>query len=154
MWKNVVVLLTAVTLACAAELPSRKYLNLSAVKTMAAAAEAEAKKRSVDVIICIVDENGNVLFLQKGDRPGISTVNFAMRKAKHAAIYGQPSKAGADRLKGGDQFVLAMPDAFPNQGGVPIKVDGKTIGAVACSGAASEIDEAIAQAAIDAILKP
>lgn len=110
MWKNVVAPLLAVTLACAAELPSRKYLNLDAVKTMAAAAETEAKKRNVEVTICIVDENGNVLFLQKGDRPGISTVNFAMRKAKHAAIYGQPSKAGADRLKGGDQFVLAMPD--------------------------------------------
>jgi glc operon protein GlcG len=36
---------------------------------------------------------------------------------------------------------------------VPVKVDGQTIGAVACSGAASEVDEAIAQTAIDALLK-
>jgi glc operon protein GlcG len=49
--------------------------------------------------------------------------------------------------------VLAFPDAFPNQGGVPIKVDGRTIGAIACSGAASEIDEAISQFAVDALLK-
>jgi len=44
-------------------------------------------------------------------------------------------------------------EKLPNQGGVPIKVDGKTIGAIACSGAPSEVDEAIAQAAVDALLK-
>ena len=49
--------------------------------------------------------------------------------------------------------VLAFPDGFPNQGGLPIKVDGRTIGGIACSGAASEVDEAISQAAIDALLK-
>jgi glc operon protein GlcG len=48
--------------------------------------------------------------------------------------------------------VLAYPDAFPNQGGVPIKVDGQTIGAIACSGAPSEVDEAISLAAVDALL--
>ncbi|MDZ4798988.1 MAG: heme-binding protein [Bryobacteraceae bacterium] len=154
MLKRIIFMLTAASLTFAAELPTRKYLDLSAVKTMAAAAEAEMKKRNVDVTLCIVDESGNILFLQKGDRPGNNTVQFALRKAKHAAMYGQPSKAGADRLKGGDQFVMFMPDAFPNQGGVPIKVDGKTIGAVACSGASSDVDEAIAQAAIDALLKP
>jgi glc operon protein GlcG len=49
--------------------------------------------------------------------------------------------------------ILVYPDAFPNQGGVPIQVDGRTIGAIACSGAASETDEAIAQSAVDALLK-
>ena len=49
--------------------------------------------------------------------------------------------------------VLVFPDAFPNQGGLPIKVDGQTIGAIAASGAPSEVDEAIAQTGIDALLK-
>jgi glc operon protein GlcG len=56
-------------------------------------------------------------------------------------------------LKNGNLQVLVFPDAFPNQGGVPIKVDGKTIGGIACSGAASEVDEAIAQTGVDALLK-
>jgi len=59
----------------------------------------------------------------------------------------------ADSLKAGNTLQLVAPDSFPNQGGVPIKVDGKVIGAMACSGAASEVDEAISQAAIDSILK-
>jgi glc operon protein GlcG len=57
-------------------------------------------------------------------------------------------------LKNGNLVVLVQPDAFPNQGGLPIKVDGQTIGAIGVSGAASEVDEAIGQAAIDALLKP
>jgi glc operon protein GlcG len=153
MSKLVALLVTLITLTSAADLPSKKYLNLAAVKTMAAAAEAEAQKRNVHVTICIVDESGNLLFLQKADAAGLNTIQFAQKKARHAALYGSPSKNAADRLKNGDMGVLAFPDSFPNQGGLPIKVDGRTIGAIAASGAASEVDEAIAQAAIDALLK-
>jgi glc operon protein GlcG len=139
--------------AIADDLPTRKYLNLAAIKTLATAAESEAQKRDAHVTICIVDESGNLLFLQKADGTTLNTVTFAQRKARHAAIYGRPSKAAADSLKGGNLSVLVYPDAFPNQGGVPIRVDDKTIGAIACSGAASEVDEAISQAAVDALLK-
>jgi glc operon protein GlcG len=139
--------------AMAADLPSRKYLNLAAIKTLAAAAETEAQKRNVQVTICIVDESGNLLFLQKADGVGLTTIQFAQRKARQAALYGRPSKTAADNLKNGNLGVLVYPDAFPNQGGVPIQVDGQTIGGIACSGAASEVDEAISLAAVDALLK-
>ena len=153
MLKLFVLFLSLVFLASAVELPSRKYLNLSALKTMVAAAEAEAQKRNVQVTICIMDDSANLLFLQKADGAGLNTIQFAQRKARYAAIYGRPSKAAADALKDGNMAVLAFPDGFPNQGGLPIKVDGKTIGSIACSGAASEVDEAISQTAIDALLK-
>jgi len=153
MLRLTVLLFTCLLAVAAADLPSRKYLNLAAIKTMAAAAEAEAQKRNVQVTICIVDESGNLLFLQKADGAGLSTIQFAQKKARYAAIYGRPSKSAEDQLKGGNMAVLAFPDGFPNQGGVPIKVDGKTIGAIACSGAASEVDEAISQAAVDELLK-
>jgi glc operon protein GlcG len=153
MARLIPLLLTFLIVAMAADLPTRKYLNLAAIKTMAAAAEHEAQKRSVHVTICIVDESGNLLFLQKADGVGLNTIQFAQRKARYAALYSRPSKAAADQLKNGDISVLAYPDAFPNQGGVPIKVDGQTIGAIACSGAPSEVDEAISLAAVDALLK-
>jgi glc operon protein GlcG len=147
-------LVTLTAMITAAELPSKKTLNLAAIKTMVAAAEAEIQKRNVRVTICIVDESGNILFLQKGDGTGLNTIQFAQKKARHAAIYRRPSKAAADQLKGGDLGVLAFPDAFPNQGGLPIQVDGQTIGGIGVSGAPSEVDEAIGQVAIDALLKP
>jgi glc operon protein GlcG len=154
MLKLVVLFLSVAFLASAADLPSKKYLNLAALKTMVAAVEMEAQKRNVQVTICIMDESGNLLFLQKADGASLNTLQFAQRKAKYAALYGRPSGAAEDALKKGDIAILAFPDGFPNRGGVPIKVDGKTIGAIACSGAASEVDEAISQVAIDALLKP
>jgi glc operon protein GlcG len=139
------------TLTPATGLPTKKVLNLAAIKVMVAAAEDEALKRSVQVTICIVDESANLLFLQKADGAGLNTIQFAQKKARHAALYRSPSKAAADQLRSGDLQVLAFPDAFPNQGGLPIQVDGQTIGAIGVSGAPSEVDEAIGQTAIDAL---
>jgi glc operon protein GlcG len=148
-----IALLGFLILASAAELPIRKWLNLAAIKTLAAAAEAEAQRRNVQVTICVVDESGNLLFLQKADGVTLNTIQFAQKKARYAAVYGRPSAFAADQLKDGTLGVLIYPDSFPNQGGVPIKVDGLTIGAIACSGAPSEVDEAISLAAVDALLK-
>lgn len=153
MVRLVLLILSCLIVAAAVELPTKKFLNLAAIKAMVSAAEAEAQRRNVHVTICIVDESGNLLFLQKADGAGLNTIQFAQKKARHAAIYRRPSHAAAEQLKGGDLQVLAFPDNFPNQGGLPIQVDGHTIGGVACSGAASEVDEAISQVAIDALLK-
>ena len=154
MARLIVLLFVIVTMTAGADLPTKKWLNLAALKTMVAGAEAEAQKRNVQVTLCIVDESGNLLFLQKADTGGLNTVEFAQRKARYAALYKRPSKAAADQLTGGNLSVLAMPSSFPNRGGLPIIVDGQTLGGIAGSGAASEVDEAIAQAGIDALLKP
>src|SRR5215471_17541746 len=146
-----VVLLLATN--CLAQLPSKKYLDLAAVKTMVAAAEAEAQKRNVQVTICIVDDSGNLLFLERGDGVPVNTLDFAQRKARHAAAYGSPSKDAADTVKKGSVEAITFPNFFPNQGGLPIKVDGQVLGGISASGAKSEIDEAIAQAGIDALLQ-
>jgi glc operon protein GlcG len=136
-----------------AQLPSKKYLDLAAVKTMVAGAEAEAAKRQVHVTICVVDESGNLMFLERGDGVPVNTIDFAQRKARHAALYRSPSKDGADAVKKGAVEALSFPDFFPNQGGLPITVDGQVLGGISASGAKSEIDEAIAQAGIDALLQ-
>jgi glc operon protein GlcG len=153
MWKLLFLMLSFAVTSSSADLPTKKYLNLAAIKTMVAAAEAEAKNRNVEVTICVVDDSGNLLFLQKADSAPLNTIEFAQKKARHAALYKSPSKDGADAVKKGNVEVLAFPDFFPNQGGLPIQVDGQTIGGIAASGAKSEIDEAIAQAAINALLK-
>jgi glc operon protein GlcG len=135
-----------------AELPAKKYLNLAAIKTMVAGAEAEAQRLHVEVTICIVDESGNLLFLQKADAASLNTIVWAQKKARHAAFYRSPTKDAAETLKKGNLDVLAFPDYFPNQGGLPILVDGQILGGIAASGAKSEIDEAVAQAGLDALL--
>jgi len=153
MFKILCVVLCLLTTMSAADLPSKKYLNLATIKSLVAAAEAKAKELNVEVTICIVDESGNLLFLEKADAASLNTLQFAQRKARHAAFYRAPSKDGADAVKKGNTEVLAFPDFFPNQGGLPIQVDGQTLGGMSASGAKSEIDEAIVQAALDAVFK-
>jgi glc operon protein GlcG len=152
MLQIVTLLLASAVLTSAVDLPTKKYLNLAAIKTMVAAAEAEAQKRNVQVTICIVDESGNLLFLQKADGASLNTIQFAQKKARHSAAFRSPSKNAADNLAKGNNQVLAFPDGFPNQGGLPIRVDGQILGGIGVSGAASEIDEAVGQVAIDALL--
>lgn len=152
MLKTACLLLISVMAAHAADLATKKTLNLAAIKKMVAGAEAEAAKRNVQVTICVVDDSLNLLFLEKADGAPFSTIDFAQKKARHAAFYRSPSKNGADALKNGNSAVLAFPNFFPNQGGLPVKVDGETIGGIAASGAKSEVDEAIAQAGLDALV--
>jgi len=153
MFKLLAVMLVSAVTVQASDLPSKKYLNLAAIKTMVAASEAKAKELKVEVTICVVDESGNLLFLERGEGAALNTIQFAQKKARHAAFYGSPSKDGADAVKKGSVEALAFPEFFPNQGGVPVKVDGLVLGGIAASGAKSEIDEQIAQAGLDALLK-
>ena len=153
MLKALVIALCVGGTLVAADLPSKKYLDLAAIKTMVAGAEAEAKRQNVSVTIVIVDENGALLFLQRGDGVSVNTLEWAQKKARHAALYGSPSKEAADQTKSATPAVVLYPNFFPAQGGLPIKVDGQLVGAIAASGAKSEVDEAIAQAGIDALLK-
>jgi glc operon protein GlcG len=153
MLKLLAVALISTSTAFAADLPNKKYIDLDAIKVMVAASEAKAKELNVSVTICVVDESGNLLFLEKGETATLNTIQFAQKKARHAAFYGSPSKDGADTVKKGNVEALAFPDFFPNQGGVPIKIDGQLLGGISASGAKSEIDEQIAQAGLDALLK-
>lgn len=153
MFKPLFVMLSFFAAATSADLPSKKYLTLAAMKTMVAAAEAKATELNVEVAICIVDESGNLLFFEKPEGAALVTIQFAQKKARHAAFYKEPSKNGADAVKKGNVDALAFPEFFPNQGGLPIIVDGQILGGIAASGAKSEIDEAIAQAGLDAVFK-
>jgi glc operon protein GlcG len=153
MFKLMTVMLVPIMTVFASDLPSRKYLNLDAIKTMVAASEAKARELNVQVTICIVDESGNLLFLEKADGASLNTIQFAQKKARHAAAYGSPSREGAESVKKGNVENLAFPEFFPNQGGLPVRVDGQILGGIAASGAKSEIDEQIAQAGLDALAK-
>ena len=102
MHKLLAVVLLPVMTMFASDLPSKKYLNLATIKIMVAAAEAKAKELNVSVTICVVDESGNLLFLEKGETASLNTIQFAQKKARHAAFYGSPSKDAADTVKNGN----------------------------------------------------
>src|ERR1700729_4505061 len=102
MLKLTAVILVPAIATFAADLPSKKYLNMAAIKTMVAASESKAKELNVGVTICIVDESGNLLFLEKGDGASLNTLQFAQKKARDAAAYGAPSREAAESVKKGN----------------------------------------------------
>ncbi|MBM3811302.1 MAG: heme-binding protein [Acidimicrobiia bacterium] len=137
--------------APAAELATKKALTLSAVKAVAAAAEAEAKANKWNVVIAILDDGANLLYLQRMDDVQTGSVDVAIAKAKSAVKFRRPTKAFEEALEGGRQAILSLPGAMPVEGGVPLIVDGKVIGAIGVSGVTSQQDGQIGAAGAKAL---
>lgn len=132
--------------ALQAELPTKKGLTLGVAKKLVAAAEAEAIKRGATVVITVVDDGGHIILLERLDDTQVASVEVGIGKARTAAIFRRPSKVFEDQIKNGRVAALALPGATPLQGGIPIVVDGKVIGAISASGNTPQEDEEIALA--------
>ena len=134
-----------------AELPVKQVLTLGVAKKIAAAAEAEALKRGSTVVIVVVDDGGHVIVLERLDDTQVASVEVGIGKARTAAIFRRPSKVFEDQIREGRVAALALPGATPLQGGIPIVVDGKVIGAIGVSGNTPQEDEDIAKAGAAAV---
>src|SRR6266498_1923685 len=139
-------LIMLAALAAGAQLPTKQVLTLDAAKKIAAAAEAEAKKRSATVVIAVVDDGGYLLVLERLDDTQVASVDVGIAKARTAAIFRRPSKVFEDQIRDGRVAALALTGATPLQGGVPIFVEGKIVGAIGVSGNSPQEDEDIAKA--------
>lgn len=127
-------------------------LELSDVKTIAAAAEAEAVKNNWPVTIAIVDDGGHLLWLQRLDGVAPISAHIAPAKANTAALGQRESKVYEDLINAGRTSFLSAPEVKGLlEGGVPIMKDGQCLGAVGVSGVKSFEDAQIAKAGIAAI---
>ncbi len=142
----------AVVTNAQAQLIEKTALTLDGAKKIAAVAEAKAKAEGARVVIAVVDDGGSLLFLERLDDTQVASVNVGIDKARTAAIFRRPSKVFEDQVKNGRVAALALHGAVPLQGGVPIIVEGKVIGAIGVSGETPAQDEdiAIAGAAVAA----
>jgi glc operon protein GlcG len=131
--------------AANAQPPTKNVLTLEAAKKIAAVAEAEAKKRNATVVIVVVDDGGHLLLLERLDDTQVASVEVGIGKARTAAIFRRPSKVFEDQVRDGRVAALALPGATPLQGGVPIEIEGKVIGAIGVSGNTPQEDEDIAK---------
>jgi glc operon protein GlcG len=122
----------------------RKVLSLAAARQIVMAAEAEARTRNVGVVIAVVDSSGTIIELTRMDTAQVASVNVGVGKARTAAIYRRPSRDFEEQIRNGRVAALALADATPLQGGIPITLDGVVIGAVGVSGDTPQVDEEIA----------
>src|SRR5262245_2703486 len=153
-------ILSALLMVLMASLPvlaqSEQYgapLNAETAKKVAAAAIAEAKKNNFTMAVAIVDPNGFLIYFEKMDNTQNGSVPVAMDKARSAALFKRPTKAFQDILAaGGDGLrILALQGAVPVDGGFPIIMGGKIVGAIGASGGTSTQDAQVAKAGADSV---
>ena len=132
-------------------LGTTKYITLEAAKTMMAAAEAEARKNGWNMAIAIVDAAGNTILFERLDDTQPGSIAVAQNKARTAANFKRPTKALEDLVTAGRTVFLAIDGLLPLQGGVPVTIEGKVIGAVGVSGGTAAQDEQVALAAVGAL---
>lgn len=127
-------------------------LELADLKTIAAAAEAEALKHGWAVCIAIVDDGGNLMWFQRLDGVAPISAQIAPAKARTSALGMRESKVYEEMINGGRMSFLSAPGLEGMlEGGVPIMKDGQCIGAVGVSGVKSSEDAQVARAGIAAI---
>jgi len=134
--------------------PYGPQITLDAARKVAAAAEAEARKNNWRMAIAIVDNHGTLVYYQMLDDTQTGSAIVAVEKARTSAMFRRPSKAFEDNIAGGRNAILGLPGVTPVEGGVPIIVGGKQIGAIGVSGASSAQDGIVAKAGVDALGKP
>ncbi len=137
-----------------AQAPAPSYgvaVNLETAKKIAAAAVQEAKKNNFKMAIAVVDNHGFLVYYEMLDDTQTGSANIAVQKARTAAMFRRPTKALEDGVAGGRNALLSLPDVVMLEGGEPIVVDGKVIGAIGVSGGSTTQDGQVARAGTAAV---
>ena len=127
-------------------------IGLEAAKKVMAAAEADAVKNNWGMAIAILDSTGHIVMLHRLDNTQYGSIAVAEDKARSALDYRRPTKVFEDLVAQGGigMRTLAVRGASPLEGGIPLVVDGKIVGAIGVSGATSVQDGQVAKAGADA----
>ena len=128
-------------------------INLDTAKRVTAPAIAEARKNQWTMVVAIVDISGDLVYLERMDDTQVGSVDVAISKARSAARFKRPTKAFQDALAAGGEGlrILALQGAIPVDGGVPLVVGGKIVGAIGASGGTSAQDGQVAAAGVAAL---
>ena len=146
-----VVVIHAVCLASGrAQMPNPygSPISLEDAKKVAAPALAEALKNNWTVAVAVVDTGGILVYFEKMDNTQIGSFDVAIGKARSAVLFKRPTKVFQDTLvAGGDGLrILGLQGAVAVEGGIPLLIDGKIVGAIGVSGVTAQQDGQCARA--------
>jgi uncharacterized protein GlcG (DUF336 family) len=128
-------------------------INVETARKVAAPALAEARKNGWTMAVAIVDPAGDLVYFERMDDTQVGSVDVAIAKARSAARFKRPTRVFQDALAaGGDGLrILALQGAVPVEGGVPLVMDGRIVGAIGMSGGTSAQDGQAAAAGVAAL---
>jgi uncharacterized protein GlcG (DUF336 family) len=134
-------------------MPYGPSISLETAKKAAAAAMAEVRKNNWTMAVAVVDPAGDLVYFEKMDDTQVASTVVCQDKARSAARFMRPTKAFQDMLAAGGEGVrvLRIKGAVPVEGGLPITVGGKVVGAIGLSGGTSAQDGQCAKAGVDAV---
>lgn len=131
--------------------PYGTAVSLETAKKIGVLALAEARKNNWNVAIAVVDNHGTLVYYEMMDDTQTASANVAIEKAKTSATYRRATKEFEDGIAGGRNAILGLPGVTPVEGGLPIVVGGKMMGAVGVSGVTSGQDAQIARAGLEGV---
>jgi uncharacterized protein GlcG (DUF336 family) len=132
-------------------------LNNEQVKAIASAAFAEAKRNNWRMAIAIVGPDGELLYFERMDGTQQAAAALAERKARTSAIYRRATKVFVDQFAAGNIAFMTFPDnarPIASEGGLPIVVEGRIVGAIGVSGGSGSQDAVVATAGVNAATMP
>ena len=134
-------------------LATKKCLTLDLAKRIAAAANAESVKNGWKMFIAIIDDGGNLMYLERMDGAQLGSQQVSVEKGRSALLFKRPTKALEDAVASGRVVVMKLANAIPVEGGLPLVVDGEFVGAIGISGGTSPQDGVVAQAGVDELAR-
>jgi glc operon protein GlcG len=128
-------------------------MNLEVATKAVNAAMAEAKKNGWNLAIAVTTNSGHLVHFSRMDNTQFGSVKIAQHKARAAATFKRPTKAFADAIAANPANValLSLDDVIASEGGIPLMLDGKMIGAIGCSGATGAQDGVACTAGANAL---
>jgi glc operon protein GlcG len=126
-------------------------IGIDAARKVAAAAIAEARKNGWTMAAAIVDTGGTLVYFERIDGTQNGSSEVAQQKARTSAAFKRPTKMLEDAVTSGKSQFLKLPGALPIEGGLPLLIDGKVVGAIGMSGGTSQQDGLAAKVGADVL---
>ena len=125
-------------------------VTLEDARRVIAAAEKKAAEIGQPMNIAVADEGGNLVAHVRMDNAWLGSIDISINKAYTARAFDLPTKDLAANSQSGDQFFGIHASnggrVMIFAGGIPLKRDGRVVGAVGVSGGMGEQDQAVAEA--------
>jgi uncharacterized protein GlcG (DUF336 family) len=133
--------------------PYGETINAATAKKAAAAAVEEARKNNWGMCVAVTAPSGDLVYFERMDNCQFASIAISIHKAKAAATFRRPTKAFADVIAAapGNVALLTLDGIIASEGGIPIVVGGKIIGAIGCSGATGQQDGVACTAGVNAL---
>lgn len=132
----------------AADAAPAATLTFAQAKDIQAKAEQLIAKNNLGGSVAVVDASGRLLTFDRMEGATVASISLAQKKAYSAVAFGAPTEAFQQKLAQGDMSVLGNPEVVPLGGGVPIKIDGKVVGALGVSTPKGPVDVTVANGAV------